>query len=81
MNVTVLLFAKPRELVGAGRLDLDVDEGATPDALFADLCAEHPDLGSTRDHLRVAVDQGYAAWDTPLHAGAEVAFIPPTAGG
>lgn len=34
-----------------------------------------------RSNLRCAVDQEYVDWETPLHDGAELALIPPTAGG
>lgn len=33
------------------------------------------------EHLRVAVDGAFAGWDSPLHDGAEVVFIPPVSGG
>ena len=77
----MLLFARPREIAGAGRFELEVEEGATAATVFDQLCRDHPGLERTRDRLRVAVDQGYAAWETPVSAGAELAFIPPTAGG
>ena len=31
--------------------------------------------------IRVAVNEGYASWDAPLHDGDTVAFLPPVAGG
>lgn len=32
-------------------------------------------------NLRVAVNQAWADWDTPLREGDEVAFLPPVSGG
>jgi molybdopterin converting factor small subunit len=34
-----------------------------------------------RANLRCAIDQEYVDWETPLPDGAELALIPPTAGG
>jgi molybdopterin converting factor small subunit len=45
------------------------------------LCAQHPALSAHRGSLRIAVDGEYARDDTPLREGAEVAVIPPVAGG
>jgi molybdopterin converting factor subunit 1 len=81
VKVTVLLFARPREVVGSGRLELEVEAGATPGTVFDLLVARAPRLAAMRSLLRCAVDQEYAAWSVPLHDGTELAFIPPTAGG
>lgn len=77
----MLLFARPREIVGAGSLEMEVGEGSTPASVFEQLSQDSPQLVAMRDRLRCAVDQEYAAWSVPLHDGAELAFIPPTAGG
>ena len=77
----MLLFARPREVLGAARLELEVEEGSTPGSVFDVLCRRQPRLAEMRPTLRCAVDQDYAAWDATLHDGAEVALIPPTAGG
>jgi molybdopterin converting factor small subunit len=31
--------------------------------------------------LRVAINQQFASWDTPLTSGDELAFLPPISGG
>jgi molybdopterin converting factor small subunit len=31
--------------------------------------------------MRVALDHEYAAWDSPLGTGSEIAIIPPVSGG
>jgi molybdopterin converting factor small subunit len=64
-----------------GKLELEVETGSTVSAAFEELSRAHPELARMRAGLRCAVDLEYAAWDTPLHDGAEVALIPPTAGG
>ena len=81
MNVTVLLFAQPRDIVGQGRIVVAVEEGSTPETVFAAVSAQAPGLAPLRADLRVAVDDAYCAWDAALKDGAELAFIPPTAGG
>ncbi len=81
MKVTVLLFARPREMVGRSRLEINVDESSSPASVFRDLCARTPALGTLRDGLRCAIDQEYANWDDRLADGSELAFISPIAGG
>lgn len=77
----MLLFARPREVAGAGVVDLELPAGSTAADAFADLTARTPALGPMRPLLRCAVNGEYAAWEAPLDDGAELALIPPTAGG
>jgi molybdopterin converting factor subunit 1 len=79
--VQVRLFARAREVVGARALELEVEAGATPASVFELLCRRAAGLAEMRRILRCAVDEEYVDWSAPLHDGAEVAFIPPTAGG
>ena len=79
--MTVLLFARLREIVGEGRVELELPLGATAGAAFSALAAVAPGLGATRSRVRCAVGEEYATWDTVLVDGAELALIPPTAGG
>jgi molybdopterin synthase catalytic subunit len=81
VKVTVLLFARPREVVGAGKLELQLDLGSTVATAFHELAVRHPGFAPMRSSLRCAVDQDYVGWETSLHDGAELALIPPTAGG
>jgi molybdopterin converting factor subunit 1 len=74
--VRVRLFAGLRERAGRRELELDLPEGASVgDALAAvgDLCA------GTR--VVMAVNREYATADALLHAGDELALIPPVSGG
>ena len=81
MQVTVLLFARLREVVGEGHVQLELPPGADAAAAFAALAAVSPELVPMRPRVRCAVAGEYAAWDTVLEDGAELALIPPTAGG
>jgi molybdopterin synthase catalytic subunit len=76
MKVTVRLFAMLRERAGSDRVELDLPDGArVADALAA---VEHLAGGLS---LVMAVNREYAATDQALHAGDELALIPPVSGG
>ena len=76
MNVTVRLFAGLRERAGRDVLELELPEGA----VAADALAAVDHLGDGLS-LVLAVNREYARPDTPLHAGDELAVVPPVSGG
>jgi molybdopterin synthase catalytic subunit len=80
MPVTVLYFAAAREAAGAARESLD-GAPATVGDLRRRLLALRPALGPVLARSRVAVDGEFADDLAPLRDGAEVAIIPPVAGG
>lgn len=49
--------------------------------LLQRLISDYPKLAAYAPHLMVAVNTEYADKDSLLHAGDEVAFIPPVSGG
>lgn len=82
MRVDVRLFAILRERAGRDRIEIELDPGATvADAIGA--LAEHAALRGVLDRLPVtmAVNRDYAGPETELHAGDELALIPPVSGG
>ncbi len=82
MKVVVRLFAVLRERSGRDSVELELEPGATvADALTA--LAELPELAGPLSRLSVqmAVNRDYASEDTQLHAGDELALIPPLSGG
>ncbi len=81
MRVRVRLFASLREAVGRVELELQVDEGSTPEDVFRLLGREHPALASRRASLQAAVNRRYVGFDEPLVEGDEVVFVPPVSGG
>jgi len=81
MRITVLYFAAARERAGTDREDLELAPGLPVRELTAQLAARYPGLGPLLPHLRVAVNQEFVALETVLEDGAEVALIPPVAGG
>ncbi len=81
MRVTVRLFARLRELVGAGDLVLEVDADATVADVWATLVAAHPAAEAYARSMSCAVNLEYARMTTAVSAGDEVAFLPPVSGG
>ena len=80
MNVRVVLFAKPRELVGQPQVVLALPAGATPADAWSQLSGRY-DLGPLPRSFRCAVNSEYAGWEDPLKDGDELAVIPPVSGG
>lgn len=81
MRVTVRLFAAARERAGVGSVDVELAAGARVSQLLAGVVAVKPALASLVPHLRVAVNQEFAGAEAIVEEGAEVALIPPVAGG
>jgi molybdopterin converting factor subunit 1 len=81
MRVRVRLFASLREAVGASEIELDLPEGATAETAWQRLADAHVALGPRRARLTAAVNRRYALFDTTLHDGDEVVFVPPVSGG
>jgi sulfur-carrier protein len=81
MPVTVRLFARLRDVVGAGELERHVTPGASIRAIWEELVAAHPDLAAYTRIISCARNAEYAKLDDPVDEGDEVAFLPPVSGG
>jgi sulfur-carrier protein len=79
MEIEVRYFAWLRERAGREAETLRT-AASTPAQLWTELDAQH-DFATERRQLRVAVNDTFAAWDTPLAEGDRVVFIPPVSGG
>ncbi len=86
--VRVRLFAALRERAGWAERCLPLPlEGCppTPADLWRQLALGEGPSAAQASHLpptiRVAINHAFAAPDTPLHPGDEVAFLPPITGG
>ncbi len=79
--VTLRYFAAARERAGCSHEQVELSDGAVVQQLLDLLCALHPALTALLPHLRVAVNHEFTALDAPVPPGAEVALIPPVAGG
>lgn len=80
MSIDVLLFASYADAFGGPTLTVDLPEGATVADLVADL-RKRPGAFALPSRPLVAVNHRYAKLDMQIHAGDELALIPPVAGG
>ena len=79
MKIQVLLFAQAREIVGESQIESTVTDGTDVAGLLAQLNSRFPALSSLEK--KIAVNSEYSETNQILHAGDEVAIIPPISGG
>ncbi len=79
--ITVRYFAAARERAGLTTEQVPHAAGQPLKALIDELVRRHPALKPLLPHLRFAVDQELQPLDAALGETAEVALIPPVAGG
>jgi molybdopterin converting factor subunit 1 len=80
-RVTVRFFAAARERARVTEHRLELPGPATVEDVSRALVAAFPALGPLMPQLRVAVDEAFAQATDVVPDGAEVALIPPVAGG
>lgn len=80
-RVKVLFFGRLKDVIGHAEESLDLSNASTIEQLFAAYVARVPELVKYRSSVVASRNQEFAAWDTPLHSGDEVAFLPPVSGG
>lgn len=76
MQVKLLAFAQARDQLGWSERVVECAAQESPQAVLARVAP-----GLRVEGWRVAVDEEYQAWDTPLGAAREIALIPPVSGG
>jgi len=76
MQVKLLAFAQARDQLGWAERVVHYELGDTPRTILARVAPSIPCEG-----WRVAVDEEYQSWDTPLGTAREIALIPPMSGG
>jgi len=81
VRVRVRLFARLRDLAGAGELVRDLPEQATVQTVWNALTTEMPSLREYERTMSVAVNAEYSRMAAAVHDGDEVAFLPPVSGG
>jgi molybdopterin converting factor subunit 1 len=81
VRVKVLFFGRLKDLTGHSEEWLDLSDAATIEQLFALYVAKKPELAKFRPSVVASRNQEFAAWDTPLRSGDEIAFLPPVSGG
>lgn len=81
MPVRILYFAAAREAAGISSEELPAPGFASVTELRRALAARRPALARLLPRCRLAVAEELAAEDAPVPDGAEVAVVPPVAGG
>jgi molybdopterin synthase sulfur carrier subunit len=84
MNITLLYFGRPRELLGISTEAANVPDSVTTlNDLLAWLCARGANWAEelADDRVRCAVNQEFATLSAPLKEGDEVAIFSPISGG
>jgi len=81
VRVKVLFFGRLKDVVGQSEESLDLNDASTIEQLFALYSERIPELAKYRSSVVASRNQEFAAWDTRLHSGDEVAFLPPVSGG
>jgi molybdopterin converting factor subunit 1 len=81
VTLTVLLFAKLRDLAGAEAVAIELPAGATVTDLRRRLAELHPAVAPLLERSAVAVNHDFADHALVLRLGDEVAVIPPVSGG
>jgi molybdopterin converting factor subunit 1 len=81
VRVKVLFFGRLKDVVGQSEESLDLTDASTIEHLFSLYSERIPELAKYRSSVVASRNQEFSSWDTPLHSGDEVAFLPPVSGG
>ena len=81
MRVNIRLFARLRDIAGAGERERQGPDGATVRSVWETLASEFADLKDYEVSISTAVNAEYSRMDAPVADGDEVAFLPPVSGG
>lgn len=81
MRVTVRLFARLRDIAGAGELQREAAPGADVASVWRALVSEFPELSAYERSISCAVNADYAKFSATVADGDEIAFLPPVSGG
>jgi molybdopterin converting factor subunit 1 len=80
-SMTILYFGLARDHAGISSEEIAVRENITLEMLWTLLIDRHPSLELSRRVSRVAVDMEYVNDGAIIPPNAEIAIIPPVAGG
>jgi molybdopterin converting factor subunit 1 len=81
MRVTVVCFARLRDLAGVREWPCELPAGSTVRSAWNALTAHAPAVDAMRATMSCAVNAEFATMDAPIKDGDEVAFLPPVSGG
>src|SRR5262249_16310787 len=81
MRVRVLFFGMLKDVLMTASHSLELAEGARARDALQQCEAKFPHLKQLLPSAAIAINQSYAASDTPLKDGDEIAVLPPVSGG
>lgn len=81
VRIKVLFFGQLRDLIGRSEELVDLPEGARLQDVFDRFAAHVPRLRDMEGSIVLARNEEFAARETALHSGDEVALLPPVSGG
>ena len=81
MKVTVLLFAKAQQIVGADSIELELEDSPRVQSVLDVLEDQYPAMSDFLGLCVVAINHQYAPSRRRIEEGDEVAIIPPVSGG
>jgi len=81
MRVTVLLFARLRDLAGRSEWACEVPAGSSVSDVWRALADAHPAIAPFGGSVSSAVNANFSRMSSPIHDGDEIAFLPPVSGG
>lgn len=81
MKVKIRYFALYRDLSGKSDETMDLKDGSTLDSLLDEVRESHPIFRKQSGEFLLAVNEEYAAPETVLKDGDEVAIFPNVSGG
>ena len=79
--VTVLYFARCREITGKIQEEILLPNTVSAEEILTELEKTHPGLDAMRGKLTVAHNQAYLEGSVELKSKDEIALIPPVSGG
>jgi molybdopterin converting factor subunit 1 len=77
----MLYFAVLRDIIGKSEADVTIPDGTRAAEVWQMLRRDHQELSDYLQPPLTAINESYAAPDSILRDGDELAFIPPVAGG
>ena len=81
IRIKVLFFGRLKEILGRTQESIDLVVESNIESLFAQYASRYPELQRYRSSLVASCNREFAPWNTALHSGDEVAFLPPVSGG
>jgi len=81
VHVKVLFFGQLKDIVGCSEDSLDLPEGALLQTVFELYQERFPQLQHLASSTVIARNHEFAPPSAPVHAGDEIAFLPPVSGG